>query len=54
MMTNETIEKNNAERTERSLAVLTPEQRTTWAKLHGAPFKIAPGTALRERKLPQP
>jgi hypothetical protein len=54
MMTNETIQKNDAERTERSLAVLTPEQRTAWNKLHGASFKIAPGTALRERKLPQP
>jgi hypothetical protein len=54
MMTNETIEKNDVERTERSLAVLTPEQRTVWDKLHGASFKIASGTALRERKLPSP
>jgi hypothetical protein len=54
MMTNETIEKNHVERTERSLAVLTPEQRTAWDKLHGASFKIATGTALRERKMPSP
>jgi hypothetical protein len=54
MMNYETIEKNEAERTERSLKVLTQEQRTEWDKLHGAPFKIAIGTALRSRKLPPP
>jgi hypothetical protein len=48
----DTIQKNDAERVERSVAAFTPAQRETWNKLHGAPFAIAPGTALRERKLP--
>jgi hypothetical protein len=50
----DTLQRLSAEQTEKTVAILTPEQKRVWEDLTGSPFELKPGWLLKLRKKPAP